>query len=265
MTKKTLFYLVLLSSFMIISCSDDDGDSQTPQNDNNYFPLVVNNSWDYQNTVSSPNQDDIVDQETLTVEGTAQVGGNTVYEFGTSNLINAAPTTLALSNGVLYKMSSSLIYTGSFGLGLPEFPDVNFEVQDGEIYDKNANEDTVLFSFSDTLDETIEDVPITIDYTISSIMGSRFESIEVNNQTYENVISSKLVIDLEITADIGITVPVLNEQRVVEVTNYFAKDIGLIQSETDTSFDFLTLPSLPFEDFSFFTLQEIEDFSVSLE
>jgi hypothetical protein len=253
----------MLGVMLFISCSDDD--NENPQNNTNYFPLVTSNSWDYQNTLSSQDQTDVVSEETLTVSGSNEVAGTTVYEFETSNPLNAAPTTLALSNGVVYKENSSLIYTGSFGLGIPGFPEVNFEIQDGKIYDKNANTDAELFTFSSTIQQTIEGIPITIDYTISTTMGERFESLTVSNELYEDVISSKLIVNMEISGNIGIPVTVLENQKVVEVTNYFAKDIGLIKGETDTNFDFLTLPSLPFQDFSFFTLQELQSFNLNLD
>lgn len=263
MIRKTLFYSLLISCFISISCSEDDTDTQNPQNDKNYFPLVINNSWDYQNTVSAPNQNDVVNQETLSISNSTLVGANTTFEFETTNPVNSAPTTLALSNGFLYKDGTSLIYTGSFGLGLPEFPDLNFEVQDGVIYDKNANEGTELFSFSNSIQESVEGFPITIDYTISSVMGNRIENLEVSGQTYDDVISSELVVNMTVSSDFGIDI--LENQDVVVVTNYFAKDIGLIKSETDTNFNFISFPTLPLEDVTFFTLQELQSYNVSLD
>jgi hypothetical protein len=263
MIQKSLTCLLILGVCLFSSCAEDD--SENPQNSTNYFPLATSNSWDYQNTFTSQNQDDLVSEETLTVTDSSEVGGNTVYEFETSNPLNAAPTTLALSNGVVYKENSSLIYTGSFSLDIPEFPDINFEIEDGKIYDKNASVDEELFVFSNTIQEIIEGIPITIDYTISTLMGENFESLMVNNDTYEDVISSKLIVNMEISGNIGVPAIVLQNQKVVEVTNYFAKDIGLIKGETDTAFDFITLPSLPFQDVSFFTLQELESFSLNLD
>jgi len=263
MIRNSLVCLLMLGVFLLTSCSDDD--NENPQNNTNYFPLATSNSWDYQNTFASQGQNDIESEETLTVSATSQVGGNTVYEFETSNQFNAAPTTLALSNGFLYKKNSSLIYTGSFGLGIPEFPDLNFEVVDGKIYDKNASVDTELFTFSNSIEESIEGFPITIDYTINTVMGEKFENLFVNGQIYEDVISSKLIVNMEITGDIGLPVTVLENQKVVEVTNYFAKDVGLIKGQTETSFNFIDFPSLPFQDFNLFTIQELESYSLNLD
>jgi len=265
MIRYALFYILLFSCFILTSCSEDDSNSPNTQNDKNYFPLVINNSWDYKNTISAPNQNDFESQETLSVSSSNQGGANTTFEFETTNPVNAAPTTLALSNGVLYKEGNTLVYTGSFGLGLPDFPGLTFDVQDGEIYDKNANEGDVLFTFSDTVEESIEGFPINIDYTVTSIMGNNFMDIQVSDQSYNDVISSKLVINMNISSNIGIEVDVLESQDVVILTNYFAKDIGLIKSETDTNFDFISFPSLPLEDVSFFTLQELQSYNVSLD
>lgn len=264
MNRKSLVPLLFLFCIIAVSCSSDDGNADNPQSEKSYFPLVLNNSWDYQNTVSAQNQDDMISQETLTLSNTNQVGGRTVYEFDTNNPVNSAPTTLALSNGFLYKEGSSLFYTGSFGLGIPELPDFNFEVEDGQIYDKNAAEGTELFSFPNSLQEVVNGLAINIDYTVSSLMGSTMQSLIVNNETYNDIISSKLIITMEITLD-GIPIAILDNQEVIEVTNYFAKDVGLIKSETDTNFNFISFPTLPLEDISFFTLQELQSYNLNIE
>ena len=263
MTQKSLICLLMLGVCLFTSCADDDNENS--QNNTNYFPLATSNSWNYQNTFTSQDQDDMESEETLTVTDSSEVGGNTLYEFETSNPLNAAPTTNALSNGSLYKQNSSLIYNGAFGLGLPEFPELNFEIQDGKIYDKNASAGTELFAFSDTLQESIEGAPILINYTITSVMNESFEVLEVNNEIYEDVISSTLNVNMVITTEVGIPPNFLEEEEVVEVTNYFAKDVGLIQSETDINFKFITFPTVTLDDFTFQIKQDLQDYNVNIE
>lgn len=264
MSRNPLIAVIFLSCFLIFSCSSDDEDIENPQFEKNYFPLVLDNSWDYKNTVSTQNQDDLISQETLTLNNISQVGGNTVYEFETSNPVNSAPTTLALSNGFVYKNGTSLFYTGYFGLGTPDFPNINFEVEDGKIYDKNLAEGTEMFSFQDSLQENFNGVPIIIDYTVSSVMGSTLQSLVITDEAFDDVITSKLIVNMEVFVD-GIPLPILENQKVIEVTNYFAEDVGLIKSEIDANFNFISFPTIPLEDINFFILQELENYSLNIE
>jgi hypothetical protein len=262
MIKRTLAFFMVIS-FVWISCTDDEGNTQNSIVENDYFPLVVNNSWDYENTISAPSQSDVASQETLSISNSSETGTLTKYDFETSNLEGSAPITLALSTGIVYKNDNSLVYTGTFEPGISQLPALSFEIQDGKIYDKSKNEGSVLFSFSDTIQETIQGFPVRVDYTVSSVMGSAFENLSVKNQNYEDVISSRLLVSMEILP--SNTLNILRNPDVVEITNYFAKDVGLIKSETNINFDFITFPSLPLEDINFLTLQELLSYELTLE
>ena len=272
MNKIKITLLVLLGFGLLVACSDDDSNSETTIA-GNFFPLIVNNSWDYENTLSTstPGQDDVVTTETLSITNTSENNGNTEYELETDNPAGSSPVTLALSQGVLSKNDASLIYTGQFGLGLTDFPEVTFDVEDVQIYNTSASLDTELFSQNGSIQQDFQGIPISIDYTLSSIMGDSFESFESNDVTYDNVISSQLIINLEITANITdplpLSIPILQSQDAVIVTNYFADGVGLIQSETDTNlvFEEIPIPDFTLEDISLLTLQELTDYSVSLE
>ncbi|NBC58517.1 MAG: hypothetical protein GVY05_09600 [Bacteroidetes bacterium] len=273
MKKITINLLLAFGFGLLIACSSDD-DSNTESNiTGNFFPLVVNNSWDYENTLSSSvaGQDDIVTTETLSITGTTENSGNTVYELDTDNPAGSSPVTLALSQGVLRKNDASLIYTGQFGLGLTDFPEINFDVENVQIYDTSASLDTELFSQDGSIQQEFQGLPLSINYTLSSIMGDSFESFESNDVTYDNVISSQLIINLEITANITdplpLNIPILQSQDAVVVTNYFADGVGLVQSETDTNFVFedIPIPDFTLEDISLLTLQELVNYSVELE
>ena len=267
---KLVALFILLISIVSCSSSDDDNGEDIP-NDTNYFPLVVNNSWEYNTIVTSPGVNDFVSQETLTLNNSSQQNGNTIYEFETDNPVNAAPTTSALSQGSVYKSGNSLFYTGAFGLGIPDLPSLNFNIEDAPIYQKNSPLGEELFSISDTQQEQIEGFPITISYTLSTETSENFSTLEVNGTSYNDVISSKIIVNVEIevsiTDPIPANVPILPAQNAVIITNYFAKDIGLIKSETNTEFEFIDVPIPDFQliDINFFTLQEITDYNVNLE
>lgn len=265
------FLLAVISMGILVSCSSDDDNNSETNTTDNFFPLVVNNSWNYENTLSTPGQDDLVSIETLSITNTSENDGNTVYELETDNPAGSSPVTLALSQGVLYKNNNSLLYTGQFGLGLTDFPEVTFDVEDVAIYDTSASLNTELFSQDGLIEQEFQGIPISINYTLSSVMGDSFSSFDSNGVTYDNVISSQLIINLEVTASITdplpLNIPILQSQDAVVVTNYFADGVGLIQSETDTNlvFEDIPIPDFTLEDISLNTFQVLTDYSVTLE
>ncbi|QTY25941.1 hypothetical protein [Flavobacterium sp. CS20] len=277
---------LILGIIFLISCSSDDdamndvneGDDNTNDPNieevaENFFPLVVGNSWDYENTLSSPSQQDIISNETLSVSTTSEVSGDTVYELNSDNPVGSGPVTLALSQGKLNKSNSSLLYTGEFGLGLNNFPEINFTLENTVIFDTSVSSGTELFSQDETIEQEFQGIPLTIDYTLTTIKGDNFDTYETNGVTYDNVISSQLIVNLEITANITdplpVSVTIVQSQDAVVVTNFFADGVGLIESETDTAIVFeditLPIPNLPLDDISFNTLQVLTDYNVTLE
>jgi len=275
---KPLLFLILGFGILTACSSDDDSvDGDADDNDpdtediQNFFPLVVGNFWDYENTLSTIGQDDVVTTETLSITGNNNDSGTSVYELETDNPAGSGPVTLALSQGVLNKINTSLLYTGQFGLGATDFPEFNFDVENVPIYDTSENANAVLFTQNGTIEQDFQGIPLSIDYTLSSVMGASFSTFDSNGVTYENVISSQLIINLEVTANITnpfpLNIPVLQSQDAVIATNYFADGVGLIQSETDTDlvFEDIPIPDFTLEDISFNTFQVITDYSVTLE
>lgn len=272
------FFLLIILFGMVTACSSDDDTMNDTTDDNpdiedieNFFPLIVNNSWDYENTLSSAGQDDVVTSETLSISSTSESNGETVYELETDNPGGSSPVTLALSQGVLSKNENSLLYTGQFGLGLTDFPEIAFDVDNILIYDTTASLDTELSSQAGSIQQNFQGIPLSIEYTLRSVMGESFDTYEVNGVVYDNVINSQLIINLEIIANITdplpLNIPILQSQDAVVVTNYFADGIGLIQSETDTNlvFEDIPIPGFTLEDISFNTFQILTDYSVMLE
>jgi len=265
MNVSKLLYLFLIS-FLIYSCSDDDSDAPNgnpPEEASNYFPLVIGNFWDYENVVISPEQGDLVSDETLSLVNST--GGN--FEFETDNPMNAGPMTSALSQGVLNKSGNQLIFTGALGFAVEGFPALNIGLDNAAIYDLDVSLGDVMFSDSGSFQETIEGIPLTFNYEIETIMGESISAYPVNGTSYTDVISSQMVVTLEIKASLFIEVTVLPEQEVVTIDNYFAKDIGMVYSETDVNLDFIELDQIqiPIQDVEFDVTQSLESYSVELD
>lgn len=258
---KAIFVLAIL----LVSCSEDD-DTGNSEDVTNYFPLEVGNSWDYNNTFIATGQEDFFGSETLSVANTLQQYGNQVFEMETSNPENSGLSTLILSQGILFKNNSRLIYTGEFSLGIPDFNDIAFDLENVPIYDTQVSPGTQLFEESTSLQEQLQGLPITLNFNIITNMGNNLNTLEVNGVTYTDVISSEWIINLEVLAGSSIfSTPILENQEVSRVINYFAKDIGLIKSESTSTLVFEEFEFIPLEDIDSSSLQELTNYSVNSE
>jgi len=263
---KILQTLSLVAIFFLFSCSNDDS-SENSSNSTNYFPLAVGNNWNYDNTFSTSGQADFSGSEVLSVSNSTQISGNNAFEFESDNPQNSGITTNILTQGVLFKENSRLVYTGEFGVNLPEFSSLSFSLIDVTVYDTQVSSGTEMNQESETFQEQLENnIPITINVTVTSIMGETLQSLTVNNVTYEDVISSDLKIEIEAFVSIGpVTLPIVEEQDVTLVKNFFAKDIGLIKSESTTTIDFEVISQIPLEDINSSSEQVITSHSVNLD
>lgn len=90
----------------------------------------------------------------------------------------------------------------------------------------------------------------------------------VNGQTYSDVYSSKISLNLSASVFIVFSdFTILQEQNASTITNYYAKDIGLIKSDVSTDIIFEDIPEqLNFEipDVSVQSNQNLIDSSIDL-
>lgn len=275
MIVKKISILLILSVLFLSSCSSDDSESISENEVKNYYPLVVENNWNFENTFSSPGLEDMLSYENLSISEMINANGLDAYELETDNPENSGPVTLALSQGILMKNNSSLIYTGTLGFSLDEFTaldlDLDLDLENLIIYDYSSVFGAELYTDTGSIEQSVEGIPIIINYTVSSEMGDSFDNFSVNSEVYEDVISSQLVANLQVETipnpQLPFPITILQSQDAVVITNYFANNIGLIQSETDTNFEFeeLPIPGFPLEDLDIYTLQLLVDFTVSLE
>jgi hypothetical protein len=264
--KNTTYFVLLIFAIFFSACSDDDS-TPTSGEVTNYFPLAIGNTWDYSNQFSATGQSDVSGNETISVSGTTQISGNEAYELDSSNPENSGLTTSIFTQGALYKNNSSLIYNGNFGVGIPDFSNLTFNLENVPVYNTQLAAGTEMFVGSETFQEQLEGgIPITINVTVITNMGSDFESITVDNTVYTDVISSEWIVELEVLAALGpVSIPILQEQQASKITNYFAKDVGLIKSESTTTLDFEVIPQVPLEDINSTSSQELTSHNVTLD
>lgn len=261
------FLLIVMASF--VSCSDDD--SPSINETQNYFNLVVSNSWTYQNTYSSQNQSTQEGSETLIVDEIITENGKDFYKLKSTNIEVPGIVTSMLTSGKLSESEdqSSLSYTGDLNLSLLEnLPEINLDVQGLKLYDQKLSAGANLYIKEEAITQTVNNIPFTIEVEIYSNYLGNVGSKTVNGETYNDVISSEIIVKAKVTSDLAfLPVTVLEQQDFLISTLYFAPQIGLINSDTtiEATFEDLSNFGLPLEDILIISDQELTDFTLQVE
>jgi hypothetical protein len=239
--KKITLLLVLV---LIVSCSTSDDSGGTPiVETSNYFPLTLNSYWTYNN-----------DNEQGSTRDSLYAASNEVLNgLNYTKLIASDPVsgfmTSMMSQSLMRTTESKLLLNGEFGTPPIEgFPDINIPLIDLIIYDKEAGNGTVLSEVTGEIEEIISEIPISIEYTISTIQGEILEE-GTGDFTDNKVLISSIKVNLSISANIEILgtiiqIPILQAQDVIKTTNYFASGVGLIFSESLIEYELEDLSSL---------------------
>jgi len=231
--KKIIYLLIVLA---IISCSsNDDSGTNTPEESYNYFPLTSGTYWTYNNE-----SDQGISRDSLFIGGSEEVNGKTYRSLGAEQPASGFMT-LLLSRSLLRSTDTELILNGELGAPPVEgFPEISIPLNDVVLYDAIANNGTVLSEVSGEIEQTVQDIPLIIGYTIKTIQDETIENSFEGNIT---VMKSKIIVNLSIDAEVElipgttVTIPVLASQDIVVVTNQFAENIGLINSETNIQYE----------------------------
>ena len=277
MRTKVYSLFIGLISILFVNCSSSDDDSNSSSNQN-YFPLVINNEWDYENTRTISGNEEVFD-ETIVVENSLTNQENTSFTLNSTAEQGDVSFTSVLSNGELYKSNNKLFLTGSVNLGLDqvEIPGFDIDFQDLVVYDTQAVENTILFTEDQNLDlPEFNNINLSLNINIESKSLGSFQNFDANNEIYNEVIGSEFTVKMGIDATttvagfpLPITIPVLEFQEVVNSTNYFANEIGLVQSETTLNVDFSDeisqIPNLNLQDISSLIQQSLIAYQISLE
>ncbi|MCC1485117.1 hypothetical protein [Winogradskyella immobilis] len=245
---KTNALYFILSLFIIVSCSSSDDDGNTPNEPiiGNYYPSVANNTWIYNVENLS------IDDATLNSTGVDLVEINTsgnpfTIEVNSGNSSANGLMNAILNSGTLNRSGSTLGINGT--INLPEQLEIisnsSLNLSNFVLYDLNANINQQLSEINDVLTDEINIngsiIPINAIYSITSTRRNNLNSLDVDGETFNDIISTEINVNITITATIDIagsstTVTVVNAQDVLNITSFFAEDIGLIQSEATQSY-----------------------------
>lgn len=276
MKKFRLFFLLILVT-TLVSCSSDDSSNDTEEVVSNHFPLTVGNSWTYNNETAYEDGTFDNSQETISVASSNAAQGVTYYSL-TSNLppLQQGFVTGILTNGELTAADNQLIYNGELSInlsemGIPDAENLTIPLVNVIMFDADANTGNTLTadldnSFTQSIPVQGTDIPFTFEYDLETFQGDFLESYTANEMSFEDVFSADIIVTIEINANFsGITIPVLDSQEAIQITNYYADNVGMIYSETAINYNFeaINLPTVPeIPDYSVSYLQTIESYTI---
>ncbi|WP_375239257.1 hypothetical protein [Aurantibacter sp.] len=247
-TYATAFLVLILSA-----CSSDDSidsnDNNGGETNNNgsqqteitgdFFPLTQDNEWNY-NVVNTDNDttDETESTDVLKVESV--LGDAYTLSVNNGGVANGTMNSI-LTSGELTATDTQLTATGSLEFPIDGVSDLSIDFTNAKFYDTTANLNSTIHNQSGTLNETIQTIPLTINYDLSSTQLDNLETYTVNDVTYTNVTKAKIELDLEVKATITVVIPItlsiIDNQNVLDITAYYADGVGLIYAEADTQFE----------------------------
>ena len=233
---------IFLLLAIVSSCSStDDGMTDEPVNDANYFPLVANNTWNYNNIQEADGQEPQQSMDVLTVQGTTAINGSTYFNFNQEAMQQGFATGL-FSNGAVRKSNNRLLYTGTLEFEFEGIEPLQIPILDATVYNKVAVNGTQLYTAEHSITQTIMDIPIVIDFVVTTADAGDFETYAVGSQTFEDVIAASVTVNVSISAQVEvlgdlISIPILQAQDVVTATNYYAANVGLVFSDVSLQYE----------------------------
>lgn len=222
---------------VLISCSTDtNSDSET-----NFMPLSIGNYWKYNVATNGQTM-----RDSLYISNDTTINTKTYKKFKTRNNPSGFFSNSLNKNG-LRKEGSTLLLTGTlaldFGVGVP----INFSVSEFVIFNETATNNQQLGSVSGSINQTIGTYPLVIDYTLKSIAIESLPSYTSNGQVYTDVKRVKTILNAKITTTVTvsgfpITATILSPQDVVVSNQYYAKNIGMVHTNTLINYQLNSIP-----------------------
>ena len=243
---KFLLSIAVLILILLFSCSSSsDSNTETDNSPQiNYFPLALRNYWKYSVLTNA-----ITQKDSLYVSNDTTINTKVYKKLKTRNM------PIGFFSGLLNKNTlridgSKLLLTGSvsfnFGATLP----IDLSVIDYIIYQENVSNNQNLGSVSGTINQTVQNYPLVIDYTLNSTSIESLPTFTSNGRVYSDVKKVKTVLNVKIITTIsvaGIAFPVivsiLDPQDVITSYQYYSKNIGNVYTNTIINYRLNALPT----------------------
>jgi hypothetical protein len=238
--KFKLITLFAAFSFLFSCSSDSNGDDNIPI-EINYIPLTNGNFWTYNVNTNAQTL-----RDSLYISNDTTINAKIYKKFKTKN----APVGFfsnSLNKNGLRKEGTSLLLTGTlaldFGVGVP----INLSVTDFVIFNENATNNQQLGIVTGTINQTVQTYPLVIDYILKSIAIETLPTYTSNGQVYTDVKRVKTILNAKITTTVSvsgfpITATILSPQDVVISNQYYAKNIGMVHTNTLINYQLNSIP-----------------------
>lgn len=228
---KAIKFIPCLLLIIFCSCSSEDNSSSQAEP----FNLSLNNGsyWTY--NVSGQNG---TTRDSLYISNDTLINSKTYKKFKTKDIPTGFYSSSINNNGVRID-NNKLLLSGSLDVGanqgLPS--NITIEMDDFVIFNASSSVGSNLDSQSGTIQENVNGYPITIHYTLKSKAGNSYDEYSVENETYSNVKSTIITLEMSVTAVYGgFTITALNTQEVLNSTQFIAENIGVIKTNSTFSY-----------------------------
>jgi hypothetical protein len=233
--------LLIFLSILLFSCSSNVDDSPTSNVTTEFtdaLPMNDGNYWTY-DVVGTTTTNDY-----LYILGDEIIGTHTYKKFKTQNNTPTGFYTSTLNNNDLRKDNGKLLLTGNLNLAqgqtLPIGLDLN--VVDFIIFKEYATPGELLNEKTGSFEQTVNNIPLMVEYKLKAIGGENIGTFtSPNTDVYSNVLSTKIVVNVKVTtsqiiAGLPITIIILQPQDVITSTQYLSKNIGVVYTNTLTTY-----------------------------
>ena len=273
-TRKVSLFISAITLFLTVSCSSDDstgnaGDQNNPTPTSyNLLPLKVNNSWTY-DVSQNDGTNTTTNEDVITVEGTTTINTKDYHDMKMSN--GSLGSMSAMLDRNYFRTNTGVYYMqGNFELPLSQLggTDISIELNDVELINQSKASGTILSTLPGTLSQTIQGIPLSINYTLKTIQKDNLATHNVKGTPYNNVVQADIVVTVNVSATIqGININLITNQDVYIIQNYYADGIGLIDSDATFKYDLNDIPipgfTLPIPDSrTVTTAQDIKTYTV---
>jgi hypothetical protein len=243
--KIKFLFASLFATILLSSCSkngDDSSNSAGPAT--TFLPLSNGNYWVY-----DVHSQGTINRDSLYISNDTIINTVTYKKMKTLTTPVGFFSTTLRNNGVKID-GTKLEMTGKFTVNLGLTAPIELALTDFVFFKENAANNEVLSTTSGTMTQTIQNYPLTIDYTLKTVCdGSLATYLSSNGESYTDVKKTKVIMNMKITSSqtiSGITIPitVMNAQDVVTSTQYYAKSIGMAYTNTVINYQLNTIPGV---------------------
>lgn len=242
MKNLTQFLSILLVALVFTACSSDDNNNNDSGNSvfsGDYFPSSVANYWNYDVTIENVNTNQTT-QLTDSLYVFSQQNSSFKLNVNTNNIANGSKNRILVSGDLEKQTNKLVLNNGGISLPIEGFTDFGFDVSNFVLYDTDAATGTELSSVSSSVTQPFQGVDLVLTYTLKSEKLQNQESFSLNDDVYNVVTSTKLSLILKVDATVPqlpIPLPIIDQQEVMTINSFFAKDVGLIKADSNISYE----------------------------